>query len=378
MKYFAILFLTLSFFSACQKKEQNVLFKEVSNINRCEDTIDLSRLITDSVRIIPLETNNESILGRINKIKKVNGQIYVLSNDQWIFHFNEKGNYISTLKKQGNGPDEYVYINDFDIYSESGHSEIWIADNQKIKIYDADSLNLLKEIHFPFFIHKFKRIQANKILCMSGQSEHSLLITDENGRILQEYLDKEIPYLLFRAIQFKPYLSDIFLFQLGISNNYVAYHIDGGTFTEGKFFTSSNGLLSQKALIDLFEDKGQDFIRYFNKYSYIQSFFARKDKIWFYIQNFDQKLFVKIENEQNVSGKIDPECNIHNDLFSIQNLSFLTTLGFGESDSGLLFYLDPSDLSESDNYIYLKNGNKIHFTEDDNPIILEFSDMDKQ
>ena len=142
MKYFAILFLALSFFSACQKKEQNVLFKEVSNINRCEDTIDLSRLITDSVRIIPLETNNESILGRINKIKKVNGQIYVLSNDQWIFHFNEKGNYISTLKKQGNGPDEYVYINDFDIYSESGHSEIWIADNQKIKIYDADSLNL--------------------------------------------------------------------------------------------------------------------------------------------------------------------------------------------------------------------------------------------
>lgn len=371
MKQVILIFITIFIVNACQIKQEDALFKNVSHFNDTYATVYLSQLMTDSISIIPLETREESILGRINKIKKSKSHYYILSNDQWIFHFDENGKFISVLNKRGNGPDEYSYINDFDMYDIDNKSEIWIADNNNIKIYDADDLMFKKKISFSFIVNKFKRISKNEILIMSGQSDKSLFVVNEKGETTNLFLEKEIPYLLFRSIQFKSDQHSSYYFQLGVSNNYIVYDSEKHTFEHGSFFQKSN-LLSQKHLKHIFDKYGQNFIAYLKDYNYIQSFISSKDNTWFYIKSKDSNIISRVNKNQSVSATIHPKHNIKNDLFNIDKFDFLTSLGFGESDDCLLLYMDQSSLPEDINQIITKNGQIIPVSKEDNPFIIEF------
>ncbi|MBE6300401.1 MAG: 6-bladed beta-propeller [Parabacteroides distasonis] len=370
---FCFLLLIFTVFFSCQKKTNvNVLHHDVPCVSLQSD-IKLSQLMSDSFLITPLETIDKSILGRINKIKKYKGEFYILSNDQWIFHFDEKGKYVSSLRKRGNAPDEYTYINDFDIYDIDGINQIWIADNQSIKIYNVDDLIYQREINFPFIVSKFKRLAKDEILIMNGTSDNSLFVVKETGEVVNEYLKKEIPYLLLRSIQFKNYSSNLCLFQLGISNDFVSYNIDSKNFDSGIFFDEEEMLISKKGLKELFEKKGQNFIMNFKDYKYIQSYFNLGNSTWFYIHDKEKKYMSKIVSGTScVSVILYPENNLNNDLFDSNHFDFLTTLGFGESDNSLLLYMDVSSFADSMDSLSLKSGQCLSIKEDDNPFIIEF------
>ena len=64
-------------------------------------------------------------------------------------------------------------------------------------------------------IHKFKRMDNSHILLVTGQNKNILTLTDKDGNIITEYLKKEIPYIMFRPVQFVAYGSN-YLFQLEI------------------------------------------------------------------------------------------------------------------------------------------------------------------
>ena len=372
MKQIILILITIFIFNACQIKQEDVLFKDTPCVSKTFSPINLSQLMTDSILIIPLETKEESILGRINKIKKHKSHYYILSNDQWIFHFNENGKYISSLKKHGEGPNEYSYINDFDIYYIDNKSETWIADNNSIKIYDTNNSKFQKKISFPFIVNKFKRVNKNEILIMTGQNDNALFIANEEGEITNRFLKKEIPYLLFRAIQFKSDHHSSYYFQLGVSNNYIVYNSKDHTFKHGSFFHKNN-LLSKEELKDIFDKYGQNFIIHLKDYSYIQSFTNSKNSAWFYINNRNNKIISKIDhNSKTISAIIRPKHNINNNLFNVNNFDFLTSLGFGESDNSILLYMDLSSLPEDINHISTNNGQIIPISKEDNPFIIEF------
>ena len=64
--------------TSCQKESPvNTLFNEVSFLSK-KSTTQLSQLMSDSILITPLETVDESILGKINKIRKYKNEFYVL------------------------------------------------------------------------------------------------------------------------------------------------------------------------------------------------------------------------------------------------------------------------------------------------------------
>ena len=359
--------------TSCQKEPHvNTLFKEVSFLSK-KSTTQLSQLMSDSILITPLETVDESILGKINKIRKYKNEFYVLSNDQWIFRFDEKGKYVSSLKKRGSAPDEYTYINDFDVYEIDGINEVWVADNHFIKVYNAEDFTFRRKINLPFIVSKFKRLSKNEILLMNCLSDKSLFVVNEAGEVVCEALDKEVPYLLYRAVQFKNYSSDLCLFQLGISNDYVAYDLRNKSFEYGRFFDEDNPLVSKKELCGLFDKYGQGFIMNFKDYTYIQSYFYANGNTWFYIKDKEKKYITKISpDKSSLSAMIYPHCDLRNDLFHINDFNFLTTLGFGESDNSLLLYMEVSSLEETPDSITLKNGQKIGIKEEDNPVIIEF------
>lgn len=369
----AYLFLFCCCFFAFSCKEE-VKYRSLLN----EDTlfvpvnkeVKLSELFSDQYKIIPLETKEESLIGRINKVVKFKDEYYVLSNDRMVFHFDRKGKFLSVLDKQGEGPAEYTYVGDFDVYDVQGKTEIWLCDFNSIKIYDGETLQYNRNIKYSQVINKFKRMQDGTILLMTGQGDKSITLSDEKGVVLADYLDREIPFLLFHSVQFVPNDSN-FLFQLGLSNSYVLYSPQMRQF-EKVLLSNDPTLLNEKKLLDLFDKHKQDFITGTYDYTCAYSIKSFRNKTWVDLNVKGRKYLTVLQPDQSkISVPYKTKGSITNDLFNLTDMSFLSTIAESDSPNSLLFVLNP-DLFEESNNVLDENGSLLSISSEDNPCILEF------
>ena len=358
-KQLFILALVISTFVSCsntEESEDNVLIEGLT-VPRAGNTR-LSSLLTNNLVITPLETNDESLIGRIDKIKKFKGDYYICSSNRRVIHrFDSKGKFVSSLNCLGMGPEEYLRIEDFDVCEVNGEIEVWVSDNHNLKIFDASTFSFKYKISFPYMIHKFKRIDSSRVLLVTGMSEHILTLTDEHGNVISEYLEKEIPFIMFRPVQFISYESN-YIFQLGIANAYVMFDSDTNNFQEG-VFSNQKDFLTKKELLDYFESFGTDFIGKANEGIYINSMVRNKDNIWLLINNNRKRYFVKCLKDEMVSSEIT-------------NNPLLSSFGIGESDDSLLLYAHSEEILECEDELLDKYKNEIQYNIDNNPYILEF------
>jgi hypothetical protein len=81
-----------------------------------------------SVELIPLETINNSLIGRLRKMFYYQGHYYVLDGQQNIvIVFDRDGKFIFKIDKRGQGPGEYPFLNDIHINPATGHLELLCA-----------------------------------------------------------------------------------------------------------------------------------------------------------------------------------------------------------------------------------------------------------
>ena len=103
----------------------------------------------EAPHIIPLETLEDAVMVRADKILVRNDNIYLLDESQNIlFVFDTIGRFVKKLDKVGRGPGEYIMINDFCIDEDSENIEILDSFSGKCKIYDAD-FNFIEEFRIP-------------------------------------------------------------------------------------------------------------------------------------------------------------------------------------------------------------------------------------
>ena len=97
--------------------------------------------IFKSIRYVPLETNENSLIGEIGKIIYSNGIFYIFDHKkQIILLFDESGNHLGNVGSVGRGPGEYVSIRGFDVDSE-GNIYIWDVMSNKLVVYDENPIN---------------------------------------------------------------------------------------------------------------------------------------------------------------------------------------------------------------------------------------------
>ena len=105
-----------------------------------EITVDIDKQadINDFIKSLDgyifLETNDSSILQGIDKLKIENDTIYIADGDVLQLFGREDGRWLGKIDRQGRGPGEYYYINDFDVHN----SGIYILSGNKIIVYDVD------------------------------------------------------------------------------------------------------------------------------------------------------------------------------------------------------------------------------------------------
>ena len=353
-----ILTVILIILTSCANSEEssNVLLEGLTVPK--ENHPKLSSLFTENLTITPLETTDESLIGQINKIVKFGGDYYICSsNGRHIHHFNGDGEFVSSLKRQGAGPEEYHRIEDFDVYEVNGTREVWISDNQSLKIYDAYDFSFKYKIPYTFMIHKFKRIDESRILLVTGNSEHILTLSDEEGNVVSEYLEKEIPFIMFRANQFIAYKLS-YLFQLGVANAFVEYNPVTNTFQEG-VFSKEKEFITDKELLNLFEASGIDYLGKIRDGIYISNMVMNNETLWISINKNRKRYISRYFNGEMVSTEITRN-------------SILTSFLMGVSDESILLFATADQLLACEDELLDKYKNKITFNSEDNPYILEF------
>lgn len=107
----------------------------------------------DSYNYICLETTSENLIDEISKIQLDSTFIYICDKKQHkIFIFDGKGEYYGSTDKQGQAADEYLDIDDFNVYK----SKIYCLSNANKKIYCYDNrANMMKEIKLDNWFHNF-------------------------------------------------------------------------------------------------------------------------------------------------------------------------------------------------------------------------------
>jgi len=145
----------------------------------------------DSISYIPLETNDDCLIGKIRDVILADSIIFVLKQEQdEILLFDRQGHYMRKIAKKGNGPGEYSIINQMD-YNEKRKSIFILASN--IIEYDLFG-NVKHEYKLPFYASDLYSYDNGDFLISrfgrSGKPYTGVALVDSLGNIKENIFDK--------------------------------------------------------------------------------------------------------------------------------------------------------------------------------------------
>lgn len=142
-------FVLAFFLISCTSRSSSALKEVVIDPAQNFGSYDLADDVEPEFDMLPLETTDSCLIGRIDRIVYINDMYYVLSDNIVIHIFNWEGIFVSKLDKVGRVPDEYQKIRDFAVFGDN----IWIYDNVTHKLSCFDKKN-----------NKIPDIQTNTVI----------------------------------------------------------------------------------------------------------------------------------------------------------------------------------------------------------------------
>lgn len=170
MKYILFICSLITFLSCTDSnktdntnKDHNLLVLDLDKA-AIKDTM-LASVFIKSVTPIALETTNESLIGFLSAMQVTDSCICILDDEHApggsgnLFVFDKRGKYLRKIGKKGQGPGEYVNIDDFTI--DEKNDKIFLVDNEndKIRVYQFSTGRFLRNIDFKDDKVKYANIQ---------------------------------------------------------------------------------------------------------------------------------------------------------------------------------------------------------------------------
>lgn len=175
-----------------------------------KDQVSISDFFS-KIEIIPLETSEQSLLtfliGEPDKVVKYNNNFFVLDRDQEaIIVFNLSGKFIKRISKKGQGPGEYISINDFNINRYTNNLEILSPEGRCINIYDSQSDAFIKKIQLPHdlpVVHQFHHLTPDIYAFASYAGDFKIYFYSlRDNKIIES--DYQLPKWLNRGTTLTP------------------------------------------------------------------------------------------------------------------------------------------------------------------------------
>lgn len=129
-----------------------------------QKTIEKQDLIIKSHKFIALETNENSLIGNIEKILSDSSFLFIFDYDNnSVLKFGSDGHFIKKIAKHGKGPGEYLKLSDIAIDKKNKLLSLLDFDGRKIILFDYNG-NFVSEESMPFLFDSFFYLNDKLIL----------------------------------------------------------------------------------------------------------------------------------------------------------------------------------------------------------------------
>lgn len=173
----------------------------------------------DSILYIPLETNNECLIGSVDKIIVTDNDYYIIDKDVTcsILCFEKSGKFVRKISERGVAPGQYVKITDVNVREDKIY--IWDCSLRKLFIFSTDGY-FEREIKTNYWADSFFVLDDSWVAFCGDYKPN------------KEYFQKDLcPNLLFFNIDTNQTVSDLFfnkdIDNSGIISNPLNFLCDG-------------------------------------------------------------------------------------------------------------------------------------------------------
>lgn len=158
--------------SQTKETEDNVLKATLK-----ETEVSLKDLFS-RIEVIPLETNDTALMDHVHRIRKVNNKYYILNEDYPgftyinILVYDAEGNFLHTIGKKGQGPEEYPWlIYDMDIDAEKDLVYM-MSPSGMLYLYRTDG-SFVRKMNMPegLIYHGLQFLNSNQLLSWAGGTD---------------------------------------------------------------------------------------------------------------------------------------------------------------------------------------------------------------
>ncbi len=181
------IFILLIFISCNQKKEPT--HSDIKTINFNVEKISHLKIeklsdIYEPLEMIPLETNDNVVIQKVDKVEIFGNKVYILDKDgaKTLFEFTRNGKFNRKIGRIGNGPGEYISPLDFDVSKET----IRILTYNRMIYYDTTG-KYLKDEYLRFVAQKFAAIDENNDAYYGSAKEDRIIIANKSGHKKNSY-----------------------------------------------------------------------------------------------------------------------------------------------------------------------------------------------
>lgn len=125
-------------------------------------------MFVDSISYIPLEDNDDCLIGRVTDVIVSDDYLFVLDGKQQIvLTFDREGKFISSIDKHGNGPEDYMGLMQFEYDKE--HNELLLLDGwAKAILHYTPEGTFVKRDALDIYCSDFKVVNDGYVLSMLG------------------------------------------------------------------------------------------------------------------------------------------------------------------------------------------------------------------
>ena len=189
---FYLYLICIIFLCSCNEKKEyaSIQYKNIDHTNK--EVIKIQD-ITSGFSIVPLETNDTSLIQYIKKIIIYDNKIFLLDSQKpMLAVFSMDGNFLTKIGRFGRGPDEFFYPNDFIVDEHLQQIEILDGRQHKIIIYDIKG-NFLKTIPVEDFGDYFIKFSDGTYMAYTNmkiydKTPYKLLRISQKGKTTSKHL----------------------------------------------------------------------------------------------------------------------------------------------------------------------------------------------
>lgn len=151
MKNITIIFIvSLCYLLGCKHIDKEEISESIV-LDFSQVEIDDKFLLSDifkSIKAIPLETNDSCLISDIARVRFIDNKFFILDSRQnIIFIFDSNGRYLNKINKKGEGPQEYINIQGFDV-DEKRHRVCLYSAYKGLMYYDYEG-NFIQQQQMP-------------------------------------------------------------------------------------------------------------------------------------------------------------------------------------------------------------------------------------